>query len=96
MFVNDIDPNCQQCHFEVMPPELKGFLLLGKTILVWKTSSEIDNEGFRILRATKKRGPYESIGFEDSKKDATEEAIYSFVDKNAPKGKVYYKVVLWM
>jgi len=89
--------SCYACHEDCFTLAefsfLKGFSILGKAILVWKTNSEINNEGFKILRSRDKRGPYEEIGFVRSRGDVTGGALYSFVDKDAPKGKVYYKVV---
>ena len=63
-----------------------------KVILRWKTETEIDNAGFRILRSESEDGTYVKIkkNLIPAKGNATQGAEYKFIDKNVDFNKIYY------
>ncbi|MCF6148646.1 MAG: hypothetical protein E3K37_08300 [Candidatus Kuenenia sp.] len=54
----------------------------GSVILIWETATEIDNAGFNLYRAKRKRGSYVRINdiLIEAKGDATSGASYSYRD----------------
>ncbi len=67
-----------------------------KTILNWRTATEINNKGFDIERQI--RGPqfapgqWERIGFVDGSGTTTEQKTYSFTDNNVAAGSYIYRL----
>ncbi|RMF92865.1 MAG: hypothetical protein D6734_11255, partial [Candidatus Schekmanbacteria bacterium] len=61
-------------------------------LVKWKTSSEIDNLGFNILRSRSKDGTYEKINKKLilPKKNGVTGARYKFKDKHTKAGMTYY------
>ena len=64
----------------------------GKTIIQWKTESEINNAGFNLYRAEVTDGKYTKINTTliPAKGSATQGASYEFVDTNLQNRKTYY------
>ena len=63
-----------------------------KVILRWKTETEIDNAGFKILRSELEDGNYVEIKKHliPAKGNATQGAEYKRIDKNVEFNKTYY------
>lgn len=64
----------------------------GDTYLNWSTASEINNEGYTVQVATEK-SPWETIGFVNGKGNTSDFSHYNFVHQNAPKERIYYKLM---
>ncbi len=67
--------------------------LSDRTLLEWKTSSEIDNIGFHLLRSNTKNGEYTRITpamIPSATRFSTQGAIYAYVDHNVQPGETYY------
>jgi len=64
----------------------------GKIKIKWRTSSEIDNLGFNILRSNSENGTYTQINDDliKKKKNAVSGAKYKFKDRKITGGKIYY------
>lgn len=83
---------------KVVPVELASFSssVSGNTVtLNWETKSELNNYGFEIERSeqqTKRKTNWRLVGFREGKGTTTEEQKYSFIDKNVPAGKYYYRL----
>jgi aminopeptidase N len=67
----------------------RGF---GKVILEWTTESELDNAGFNILRADKKKGEYIQINESliPAEGSATAGVSYEYIDSSVQNGKKYF------
>lgn len=81
-----------------IPVELYSFLAYfenDKVILKWQTASEVNNEGFEILKSVSDNNlesDWETIGFVEGKGNSTELVEYSFVDKENSSGKFWYRL----
>jgi len=66
--------------------------VLSSIIIMWTTSSELDNAGFNLYRAVADNGEYEKINdaLIPAKGSATQGAQYEFIDKNVRLWKTYY------
>lgn len=71
---------------------LEGKTNQGNTYLNWSTASEINNEGYTVQVATEK-SPWETIGFVNGKGNTSDFSHYNFVHQNAPKDRIYYKLI---
>jgi hypothetical protein len=89
------------CDFilDVIPVELASFSASvnnSSVILNWITSSELNNSGFEIERASFSTSPrqegWEKIGFVEGNGTTTETNHYSFEDKNLSSGKYSYRL----
>lgn len=59
--------------------------------LNWQTATETNNYGFNVERRTENE-LWTKIGFVQGNGNSNSPKIYSFLDKNAPSGKVYYRL----
>lgn len=81
-----------------VPVELtafSGYASDGNVILNWSTSTETNNQGFEIERASISATPgelWEKIGFIPGAGTTTEPRSYSFVDNDITTGKYYYRL----
>lgn len=64
----------------------------GDTYLSWSTASEINNEGYAVQVATENNS-WETIGFVKGKGNTSDLSYYNFVHQNAPKERIYYKLI---
>jgi hypothetical protein len=64
----------------------------GDTYLSWSTASEINNEGYAVQVATENNS-WETIGFLKGKGNTSDLSYYNFVHQNAPKERIYYKLI---
>jgi len=64
----------------------------GQVVITWATGTEIDNEGFNILRSSLPGGPFGKInpGLIPARAISPGGATYSFVDTTVENGKTYY------
>lgn len=97
IYAQDINPQGQLGQ-PVIPVELKSFEAVvngDDVILKWTTSSEINNRGFNIERITSDESDlqiWELLGFIDGNGTTSEFINYSFIDREAPAGKVQYRL----
>ncbi|MEM9931905.1 MAG: T9SS type A sorting domain-containing protein, partial [Bacteroidota bacterium] len=78
----------------LLPVELTHFeaVKAGKTVaLNWTTATEIDNEGFEVLRAVDGTN-WQSIGFVPGRGHTDERATYTFTDPAPVEGENYYRL----
>lgn len=78
-----------------LPVTLSSFsaLVSGETIIVyWSTESEVETQGFHILRSENGEGPYERISTTliPSQGNSSMGKDYKFYDRNVIKGKGYW------
>lgn len=80
-----------------LPVELTSFTALAsndKISLNWKTSTEVDNYGFDIERASLRTSPgqdsWKKIGFIKGHGNSNSEKQYNFVDRNVLSGNNYF------
>ncbi|MEH0157248.1 hypothetical protein V6R21_24255 [Limibacter armeniacum] len=60
-------------------------------MLTWATASEVNNDYFEIQRSTDGKN-FEIIGSVNGNGDSQARIDYEFIDTNAPKGTVYYRL----
>ncbi|MEN0005475.1 MAG: T9SS type A sorting domain-containing protein [Bacteroidota bacterium] len=78
----------------VLPVELTAFTASsrdGQVLLEWKTETEIDNEGFDILRSTDGKS-WEKLGFIKGYGTTYEAQNYRFIDDQPIHGENYYRL----
>jgi len=78
----------------ILPVELTSFSASAAkngVNLKWETATEKNNKGFEIQRSSDKAN-YASIGFVEGKGTASEKSTYTYLDKNAAQGSVYYRL----
>ena len=77
-----------------LPVELSSFsanATYGKVILTWQTESEIDNQGFYVLRSDVEDGEFDIISnLIDGAGTTTTPQKYEFVDENVQSNKTYW------
>lgn len=79
---------------QTIPVELLSFEAIKSTksiTLIWKTASELNNQGFEIQRRTSETN-FETIGFVNGRGNSTEITGYSFTDKDLSPNKYYYRL----
>ncbi len=59
--------------------------------LGWQTATETNNRGFEIERSSDNK-TFSKIGFVPGRGTTTEKSAYSYIDKNAAEGKLYYRL----
>ncbi len=59
-----------------------------KAELIWQTSSEVDNLGFKILRATSAQGPFEIVS--ETLIPTSASGYYHWADESVQSGTTYY------
>jgi hypothetical protein len=69
-----------------------GKSIQGDTHLSWATASEMNNEGYTVQFSTENNS-WETIGFVNGKGNTSDFSHYNFVHQNAPKEKLYYKLI---
>lgn len=69
-----------------------GKMMAGDAHLSWTTASEINNEGFSI-QFSRENSLWETIGFVQGNGNTSSLSKYTYVHKNAPKGRLYYKLI---
>jgi len=77
-----------------LPVELTSFSgsLLNNVIkLEWNTATEVNNYGFEVLRSNIK-DKWEKIAFVEGHGNSNSPKYYSFIDNNAPKSNLSYKL----
>jgi hypothetical protein len=64
----------------------------GQVLIKWTTGTEIDNEGFNILRATSPHGPFSKVNgiMIPARGISPSGASYGFVDRTVENGVAYY------
>lgn len=80
------------CEF-ILPVELVNFkaTVVNKDIaLEWETHSELNNEGFEILRKEDASGSFEKIGFVKGSGNSNAKNTYSYTDKTVFQNTDYY------
>lgn len=81
-----------------IPVELVSFaaqLNNNNVLLIWVTTSEINNLGFQVERRDTKderNGDWNNIGYVNGKGTTTERQSYSYVDQNLSAGKYQYRL----
>ncbi|KAF0140537.1 MAG: hypothetical protein FD122_2337 [Stygiobacter sp.] len=79
-----------------LPVELisfTGMQIEGEIQLTWQTATEVNNYGFNVERSSTSPGmTWEKIGFVQGHGNSNSTKSYSFTDKNAPSGKVHYRL----
>ena len=84
--------------YGIVPVELASFTARrddDNVMLEWITSTETNNMGFDVERASLSASPprdWEKLGFINGKGTTTEKSLYSFTDKNPVDGKSYYRL----
>ena len=63
-------------------------------LLSWQTASELNNEGFTVLRSTDGLA-WESLGFVDGKGSTQQASSYSFYDRETIPGRTLYRLQQW-
>ncbi len=79
----------------ILPIELgdfKGERLKNNVTLHWKTLSEVDNDYFNVQRSTN-LSTWTTISRIEGAGNSSEIKTYEFVDRQAPKSQVYYRLV---
>ncbi len=59
-----------------------------KAQLIWQTSAEVENLGFKVLRAERAQGPYEIVT--ETMVPSQADGRYSWIDETVQSGKTYY------
>ncbi len=59
--------------------------------LSWQTATETNNRGFEIERSSDSK-TFSKIGFVPGRGTTTEKSAYSYADKNAAEGRLYYRL----
>lgn len=80
---------------EGLPVELSSFSAIVKADvveLIWKTASEINNQGFDVERSISGENKWETLGFVKGAGSTTEAQNYSFSDKVALAGTYSYRL----
>jgi uncharacterized delta-60 repeat protein len=84
---------------EIVPVELTSFTaesINSEVVLIWQTSSEINNMGFEVERNQKSedgiRTEWEKISFINGKGTTSESQTYSFTDIDVSSGKYFYRL----
>jgi photosystem II stability/assembly factor-like uncharacterized protein len=78
-----------------VPVELTSFtatLLGNEVILNWSTATEINNQGFEILRFAQDDSEWQTIGFVPGFGTTTEPKSYSYIDSKVSTGKYTYRL----
>ncbi|MDO8549689.1 MAG: T9SS type A sorting domain-containing protein, partial [Ignavibacteria bacterium] len=84
--------------YSIVPVELTSFTAFvngNNVILEWVTSTEINNSGFEIERASSSTTPvqaWEKIGFVNGNGTTTNQSDYSFIDSEVKTGKFFYRL----
>ncbi len=79
---------------EVLPVELtyfKGSIINKQTLLIWQTTSEINNSGFEVERSSNGID-FEQIGYVEGKGTTLEVSNYQFIDEKPINGVNYYRL----
>jgi hypothetical protein len=79
----------------IVPVELVSFnykMYNGSVKLDWITATEINNQGFEILRSAQNDNVWETIGFVPGFGTTTEPKSYSFIDKDISSGFYSYRL----
>jgi hypothetical protein len=79
----------------IVPVELTSFSasIAGSSVeLSWLTATEVNNQGFEILRSAQNNNDWQKIGFVPGFGTTTEPKSYSFTDHSVSSGKYYYKL----
>lgn len=77
-----------------LPVELTSFAATytGDGVLLnWQTATEVNNYGFNVERRTNNES-WIKIGFVQGHGNSNSSKTYSYLDKDAPSGKVYYRL----
>ena len=78
-----------------IPVELESFnsSITGNDVtLNWVTATELNNQGFNVLRSIQGDNNWNKIAFVDGKGTTTEKHVYSIIDKNLSAGKYTYRL----
>ncbi len=59
--------------------------------LSWQTATETNNRGFEIERSSDNKA-FTKVGFVPGRGTTTEKSAYSYIDKDAQEGKLYYRL----
>ena len=82
--------------FDIQTPiELNSFnvsLIDNNVLLKWKTATETNNSGFKVLRKAQNDNDWETIGFVSGFGSTTESKSYSFTDENVTTGTYKYRL----
>jgi hypothetical protein len=80
---------------DIVPVELTSFtagVAGGRVELNWSTATEVNNQGFEILRSAQNDNDWQQIGFVPGFGTTTELKSYSYTDQSVSNGKYYYKL----
>jgi hypothetical protein len=64
----------------------------GDVTLYWSTGTEVNNSGFEV-QVTSDIISWKTIGFVEGKRSINSETTYNFVHRNAPKERLYYRLI---
>ncbi|MCW8806205.1 MAG: T9SS type A sorting domain-containing protein, partial [Ignavibacteriaceae bacterium] len=81
--------------YNTIPVELTYFTAntIGSNVkLSWTTATEVNNQGFEILRSAQNDNDWEKIGFVPGFGTTTEPKSYSYTDQSVNSGKYYYRL----
>ena len=81
-------------HFQPLPVELSSFtskVSKAGIDLYWRTETEVNNYGFEIQRSTDKVS-WNKIGFVPGNGNSNSPKDYTYIDKSASGGRIYYKL----
>ena len=79
----------------IVPVELTAFTanVAGTNVeLKWTTATEVNNQGFEILRSAQNDNDWQQIGFVPGFGTTTEPKSYSYTDQSVSNGKYYYRL----
>ena len=79
----------------IVPVELTSFIanVSGSSVVLnWTTATEVNNQGFEILRSAQNDNDWQKIGYVPGFGTTTEPKSYSYTDQSVTSGTYYYRL----